>query len=69
MKLEPSHSPEDKAKWKIMNTDDYTDICPNAKGEGMIVSADEDTGEYCIYIRGEKKTLTLGPNKIRIIAR
>ncbi len=39
MKLESWHSTEDKRRWKIVRTDDYTDV------PGEIITADETTGE------------------------
>ena len=38
MKLESWHSTEDKRRWKIVRTDDYTDVA------GDIITADEATG-------------------------
>jgi hypothetical protein len=39
VKLESWHSSEDKRRWKIVRTDNYTDV------PGEIVTADETTGE------------------------
>ena len=63
MILESWHSAEDKKRWKIVRTDDYTDV------PGDIVSADEATGECCVQVRGEPRTLSLGPGGIRIVGR
>jgi len=64
MKLESSHSAKDKRRWKIVRTDDYTDVL------GEIISADEDTGECCVHVGSlETKTLSFGPHGIRIIGR
>ncbi len=63
MKLESWHSADDKAKWKVVRTDDYTDV------EGEIITADEDTGEVCLTVAGERKTLPFGPQGIRIVGR
>ena len=49
MKLESWHSTEDKRRWKIVRTDDYTDVA------GEIITADETTGECCVHIGGETK--------------
>ena len=63
MKLESWHTVEDKRKWKLVRRDDCTDV------EGEIITADEETGECCVQVRGETKTLSFGPNGIRIIGR
>jgi hypothetical protein len=63
MKLESSHSIEDKRCWKIVRTDDYSDVA------GEIITADEATGEFCIMVGGETKTQSLGPGGIRIAPR
>jgi hypothetical protein len=64
LKLESWHSDEDKIRWKVIRTDTYTDV------PGNIVSADEDTGECCLYVGGgETKTLSFGPGGIRIVWR
>ena len=65
MKLESWHSAEDKARWKLVRTDTYTDVVP----PGDIVSADEATGECCVTVNGETKTLSLGPLGLRISPR
>jgi hypothetical protein len=63
MKLESWHSPSDKARWKLVRTDNYTDV------PGEIITADEDTGECCVQVGGETKTLSLGPRGFRIVGR
>ena len=63
MKLESWHSTEDKRRWKIVRTNDYTDVA------GDIITADEATGECCLMVSGEAKTLSFGPGGIRIIGR
>jgi hypothetical protein len=63
MKLESWHSTEDKRRWKIVRTDDYTDVA------GDIITADEATGECCIQVGGETKTLSFGPRGIRIVGK
>jgi hypothetical protein len=63
MKLESWHTTEDKSRFKLVRTDDYTDI------PGEIVLADEATGECCVIVAGETKTLRFGPRGIRIVGR
>src|ERR1700746_3237258 len=63
MKLESWHSTEDKRRWKIVRTDDYTDVA------GDIITADEATGECCIQVGGETKTLSFGPRGIRVVGK
>ncbi len=62
-KLEAHQSTEDKSKFKIVRTDDYTDI------KGDIVAADEATGEASVHVNGETKALSFGPGGIRIVGR
>ena len=61
MKLESWHSSEDKRRWKIMRTGNYTDVA------SKIVTADETTGECSIHVGDEAKTLSFGPGGIRIV--
>jgi hypothetical protein len=63
MKLESGYGADQKRLWKIVRTDDYTDV------EGEIVTADEDTGECSVQIGGETKTFSFLPGGIRIIRR
>lgn len=63
MKLESWNAAEDKRRWKIVRTDDYTDVA------GDIITADEATGECYMNINGENKTLSFGPRGIRIVGR
>ena len=63
MKLESWHSAEDKRRWKIVRTDNYTDV------PGEIVTADETTGECCMQVGGETKTMSFGPAGIRLVGR
>lgn len=63
MKLESYHSAEDKKRWKLVRTDDYSDVT------GEIITADEDTGECCIQVNGETKVLHFGPGGLKIIGR
>jgi hypothetical protein len=63
VKLESWHSSEDKRRWKIVRTDNYTDV------PGEIVTADETTGECSVQVSGETKTLSFGAGGIRIVGR
>jgi hypothetical protein len=65
MKLD--HTTEDKKRWKIVRTDFGG---PNGGDvEGEIITADEATGETCVQVAGETKTLSFGPHGIRIVRR
>ena len=63
MKLESWHTTEDKKRWKIVRRDDFSDVA------GEIITADESSGECCVQVKGETKTLSFGPNGIRIVTR
>ncbi len=69
MKLENWTSTEEKARWKCVRTDNYTDV------PGDIVIADEATGECTLSVLKadhsgtEEKTFSFGPGGIRIIGR
>lgn len=63
MKLESWHSTEDKRRWKIVRRDDCTDV------PGDIITADETSGECCLQVSGETKSLSFGPSGIRIVGR
>ncbi len=74
MKIESWVGSEEKARFKIVRTDNYTDVA------GEIVTADESTGECSVLVpklddRGvpaadcETKTLCFGPGGIRIVPR
>ena len=63
MKLESYDSVEDKKRWKIVRTDSCTDV------DGEIITADEVSGECCVQVGGETKTLSFGPRGIRIVGR
>jgi hypothetical protein len=63
MKLESWHSAADKARWKVVRTDDYYDV------PGEIITADEISGECCMHVGGKTKTFSFGPRGIRIIGR
>lgn len=61
--LNSDQSLEFKARYKIVRLDDHTDV------EGQIVHADIVTGECCVLIKGEQKSLSFGSNAIRILPR
>ena len=61
MKLDASLSGDEKRRWKIIRTDNYTDV------PGEIVSADEQTGDCSMSYGGETKNLSFGPDGIRIV--
>jgi hypothetical protein len=63
MKLESWAAPEEKRRWKLVRTDDYTDVA------GEIITADEISGECCVHVGGETKSLSFGPRGIRIVGR
>ncbi len=69
MRLESWHNSEDKARYKCVRTDNYTDV------PGDIVMADEATGVCELLVLKadhsgtETKTLDLGPGGIRIVVR
>jgi hypothetical protein len=63
VKFESWHSVEDKARWKLVRTDDYTDV------PGDIITADELSGECCLMVSGETKTMSFGPRGFRIVGR
>lgn len=63
MKLESTDSVENKRRWKVVRTDNYTDV------EGEIVAADETTGECIMHVAGVNKTMCFGPGGIRVVAK
>lgn len=63
MKLESYDTPQEKARWKLVRTDNYVDV------PGEIITADEASGECCVHVGGETKTLSLGPRGFRIVGR
>lgn len=65
VKIESYQTAEDRGKWKIVRTDNYSDV------PGDIITADEDTGECCVQVVGEPapKTLSFGQKGIRIVGR
>jgi hypothetical protein len=52
MKLGAELSSADKRRWKVVRLDTHADV------PGEIVSADDDTGECCMEVGGEAKTLS-----------
>ena len=59
--LESWHTEEQKRRWEIIRTDDYTAL------PGEILTANAITGECCMAVGDVTKTYTLGPGGIRII--
>jgi hypothetical protein len=67
MKLESYDPVEKKRRYKIVRTDFGG---PNGGDvEGEIIAADETSGECCLQVGGETKTLSFGPRGIRIVGR
>jgi hypothetical protein len=67
MKFESWHSADVKRRWRIVRTDFCGPDGGNVDGE--IIMADEDTGECCVQVGGEAKTLSFGQRGIRIVGR
>jgi hypothetical protein len=63
MKFEECQGADLKRGWKIVRTDDYSDIA------GEIIAADEATGECRVQVGGETKALSFGQHGIRIVGR
>jgi hypothetical protein len=63
MKIESSMPAEQKRGWKLIRTDNYTDV------PGEIITADEASGECCLQVGDATKTLSFGPRGIRIVGR
>jgi hypothetical protein len=67
MKFEEWQSSDIKRKWKVVRTDNCTDVA------GEIIAADEDTGECSLQVTAngvsEKKSMSFGPRGIRIVGR
>jgi hypothetical protein len=63
VKLESWQSSEDKHRWKIVRRDNFVDV------PGEIVTADDMTGECSVEDKGETKSLSFGPDGIRIVRR
>jgi hypothetical protein len=63
MNLESWQDVAQKSRYKIVRRDDCTDV------DGEIITANEDTGECCVQVGGETKTLSFGPSGIRIVGR
>jgi hypothetical protein len=61
VKLESWHSSQDKRRWKIVGTDNYTDVL------GEIVTADETTGECRLHVGCETKPLSFGSGGFRFV--
>lgn len=61
LKLESWHSSADRHRFKIVRTDNCTDV------PGEIIFADDATGECTIYYNGETKALNFGVGGIKII--
>lgn len=68
MELKSYDPVEDKQRYKLVRTDDYTDVI------GDIVAANEATGECVVVVAKpdgatEQKQLNLGPRGLRIVPR
>lgn len=63
MRFESYDSVETKRRWKLVRRDDFTDV------EGQIISADEATGDCCLLVGEETKTLSFGEKGFRIVSR
>jgi hypothetical protein len=68
VKLESSDPVADKQRWKLVRTDNYTDV------PGEILYANETTGDCCMTQADgkggtENKNLSFGPGGIRIVGR
>ncbi len=69
IKLESWHAVEDKKKYKLVRTDDYTDI------PGEIVEADEHAGTCVVSVSpgpgapAENRALNFGPQGFKIVPR
>jgi len=63
MKIDSTLSEADRAKYKIVRLDSFSDV------EGVIVTADEATGDCSMNVKGESKTHSFGADGMRIIPR
>lgn len=55
-------SGEEAKKWKAIDATSYRDIAVN------LIEANEDTGEVAFLDKtGEKKTVSLGPHRVRLV--
>jgi hypothetical protein len=63
LRFESYDSVETKRRWKLVRRDDFTDV------EGQIISADEATGDCCLLVGEETKTLSFGEKGFRIVSR
>jgi hypothetical protein len=61
MKLESFHSEEDKALWKIVRTDDFSEL------PGKIISACDITGDCCMSYNGASQSFSLGAGGLKIV--
>src|SRR5438105_14399420 len=61
MRIESWFSAEDKSRYKVVRRDNFTDV------PGDIVTADEASGECCMYEAGDTKTLSFGSQGISIV--
>jgi hypothetical protein len=61
--IEAYYSEEFRKQWKLVRTDEYMDV------PGLIITAYEGSGECCLEVNGERKTLAFGPLGIRIVGR
>lgn len=70
MKLESWHTAEERARFKAVRTDDYTDIAESLP-PWEIISADESTGELQVRHTGtgETKNLSRGEGGLRLCLR
>lgn len=68
MTLEPWMSEEERAPWKVVRKDDFSDVMPGC----LIVYADEISGTcgFLVTVRSDPKTLHLNfPAGIRLVRR
>lgn len=63
MVIESWHDNGEKSRWRIVRTDDYSDV------PGEILSANEQTGDCILLVGGEPKSLRFGSGGIRITGR
>jgi hypothetical protein len=61
--IESWYSEEFRKRWKVVRTDDCTDVL------GQIITANEASGDCCLAVNGETKSLAFGPRGIRIVLR
>jgi hypothetical protein len=63
MTFESWQSAEDKRRWKIVRRDTMENV------PGNIITANEDSGECCVEIGGETKTLSFGWRGLKLVPR